>query len=230
MKSEISWQTVAVLGLALAASVAVFFGVPGEYRSEALLGTNGGFAIVLALTRALIVSKRDDDDDGSGGNPLNLFATPASGLKRNGHISQRLPKRPLTRVMSLLALLSFSGCGSSALRTHATIGTVAAVSLQASHGALVTSCTTLRDACADDACVARVRSDCTTAADAQDAAVAVVRAYLDAIEVASLADEGRVASALFAALDAAVNAWESLGRALGAVGYTLPALPAWGAQ
>lgn len=130
----------------------------------------------------------------------------------------------MTRAL-VFALVFASGCGASSLRTHATIGAIAASALATSEIAIVDTCRARRDACAGGlACVESVRASCVDAAAAQDATRDVVSVYLDAIEIAALADDGRVAEALAGALVAAQSAWAALGRTLGELGISLPSI------
>jgi hypothetical protein len=80
--------------------------------------------------------------------------------------------------------------------------------------------------CHDDGCLEDVRHDCEAAAIARDTAHAAVRAYVDAIEVAAHADEGRVAEALDASLSGLARVYDETRRAvLALTGYALPELP-----
>lgn len=131
-------------------------------------------------------------------------------------------KRALSVPVGLVLLV---GCSPSALRTHATIALVASHTLEVTRASALASCAALRDTCAADvSCIERTRVDCLAVADAQDATVAAVAVYVDAVELAALADEGRVMEALRFALEAASRAWTSLGERLAVVGISLPAL------
>jgi len=129
----------------------------------------------------------------------------------------------------IVALVCLAGCSPSALRVHATTALVASQTLATSEAALLSTCTVARDSCADVACVDRVRADCVTAATAQDAATDAVRAYIGAVQVAHIADDGRVMAAVLHALDTATRAWEALGDALRPLGIPLPSLGIGGA-
>jgi hypothetical protein len=131
----------------------------------------------------------------------------------------------LVRFFAALALVTLIGCSPSALQTHATIALVASHTLEVTRASALATCAALRDTCAADAaCVEHTRTDCLAVADAQDATVAAVATYIDGIELAALADEGRVMEALRFALEAASRAWASLGERLAAVGIALPSL------
>lgn len=172
----------------------------GEERAELLALVASISAPVLAIMRALV------------GTP------PPSGPA-------------LAVLLALGASSTLSGCGSSALRTHATIGAVAAATLASTHEGILRTCTAARESCRGaEPCLAIAHERCGVAADAQDTARDVVGVYLDAIEVAALADEGGVLAALAGALEAAQRAWESLGHALGVLGVGLPQLPIGGAR
>lgn len=182
-------------------------------------------------------SKQDDDDPGAGGEAL--ADGPPTVPQR---VSVKRPERQLRKLAKLwrmglgmprlrvarlcaMSLALLVGCSPSALQTHATIALVASHTLEVTRASALATCTTLRDACAADAaCIEHTRADCLAVADAQDAAVAAVAVYVDAVELAALADEGRVMEALRFALEAASRAWVSLGERLAVVGISLPAL------
>lgn len=125
-----------------------------------------------------------------------------------------------------LALVLLAGCGASALRTHQTIATIARVSVVAAHPAIVSACETLMSRCTDDACLERVGHDCEAAAVARDTAHAAVRAYVDTIQIAAHADEGRVAPALDLALSTLARVYDAAREAIARMtGYQLPELP-----
>ena len=125
-----------------------------------------------------------------------------------------------------LALVLLAGCGASALRTHQTIATIARVSVVAAHPAIVSACETLMSRCTDDACLERVGHDCEAAAVARDTAHAAVRAYVDTIQIAAHADEGRVAPALDLALSTLARVYDAAREAIArTTGYQLPELP-----
>lgn len=130
----------------------------------------------------------------------------------------------------LVALPLASGCGASALRTHARVAVVASSALAVSHATLVETCTALRDSCVGDAaCIAPHRERCEAAAVAQDGARDAVDAYIGALEVAHLAGDGAdVLGALMLALEVARRAWEGATRAFSALDIQLPTLPAGG--
>lgn len=251
---EIRWPTVALVAAVVAGIVAVFAFAGPDERADllgilAMLGTAGAAVMRAAFGaqpaptpkrigshdydfrrcsecgREVAVeghaegcSKRDDDDPGEGGEVL------ADGPPT---VPQRVSSRrnTLLAVPTGLALALLVGCSPSALQTHATIALVASHTLEATRAAEDATCLSLRDACAADlACLTSTKDTCVTIGDAQDAAVAAVEIYVDAVQLAGLADEGRVMEALRFALEAAARAWVSLGERLAVVGISLPAL------
>jgi hypothetical protein len=186
-------------------------------------------------------SKRDDDP-GAGGEVL-ADGPPTRPTRIPERVSVKRPERQLRKLAKLWRMglgmpaqrvarlcvaclaLTLSACSPSALQTHATIALVASHTLEVTRVSALATCAARRDTCAADAaCVERVRTDCLAVADAQDATVAAVAVYVDSIELAALADEGRVMEALRFALEAASRAWASLGERLAAVGIALPSL------
>lgn len=160
-------------------------------------------------------SAPDDDDDDSQ-PPASSDGPPTR--------PQRRPTIPPGAMALVLALLA--GCSPSALRTHQTIATIARVSVVAAHPAIVSACETLMSRCTDDACLERVGHDCEAAAVARDTAHAAVRAYVDTIQIAAHADEGRVAPALDLALSTLARVYDAAREAIARLtGYQLPALP-----
>lgn len=137
-------------------------------------------------------------------------------------------RTPPPAALVLLALLPFlGGCGASALRTHATIATVASVAVASAAPAVPAACDAALTSC-DGAqpCVDETAERCRVAARATDGLVAAVRGYVDAVEVATYADEGQTLPALLAAWQGLVRLWPSVVAALGALGVTVPTLPA----
>ena len=179
---------------------------------------------------------KGDDDPGEGGEVL-AEEPPTKPLPHLGHprslvrsiqrhaIALACLVRSIQRHAIALACLVLSACSPSALQTHATIALVASHTLEVTRASALSTCTALRDTCAADAaCVESTRADCLAVADAQDVAVAAVSSYVDAVEIAALADEGRVMEALRFALEAAASAWAELGARLAAVGIALPSI------
>lgn len=136
--------------------------------------------------------------------------------------------RPMLRgpALALIVGLGASGCGASALRTHATIATVASVAVASAAPAVPVACEASLTACHGEApCVTETAERCKVAASAADGLVAAVRGYVDAVEVASYADEGSVLPALLAAWSGLVRLWPTVVAVLAAIGVTVPALP-----
>lgn len=199
---EISWPTVAMLGLVLAAGVAVWVTAEAPHREEILAALAVAGPTILALMRAALV------------------------------VEGRPPSPPPSAALLVIALpfaLSTSGCGPSALATHARVYAFAAVTLETTHASLVASCQAAHDACAGDAqCLSDAREACEVAAVAQDSTRDAVELYEGVIRAASVAESGDVMGSVMQALALAAQAWASLGARLAAIGITLPALPALG--
>lgn len=199
---EVSWPTVAMLGLVLAAGVAVWMTAEAPHREEILAALAVAGPTILALMRAALVVE---------GGPS---APPPSAV--------------LLAVALPLALAAH-GCGPSALATHARVYAFAAVTLETTHASLVASCQAAHDACSGDTqCLSSARETCETAALAQDSTRDAVELYEGVIRAASLAEGGDVMGSVMQALALAAQAWASLGARLATVGVTLPALPALG--
>jgi len=155
---------------------------------------------------------------------LGAIGTAIAGLMRP-ILSRRY--EPLVLLLAVsLGLPALAGCGASALRTHATIGAVAQVTMSSTRELVPAGCDAALTACHGDAeCIDRTAGDCRTAATAYDSALAGVRAYLDAVQVAAMGDEGLVLPALLVGLQSLAHLWESTRAALAGVGVSLPALP-----
>lgn len=247
---EIRWPTVALVAAVVAGIVAIFAFAGPDERSDllgilAVLGTTGAavmraaFGAQPAPTPKRIELPRDEDDDDPGAGGEVLADGPPTVPQR---VSVKRPDRQLRKLAKLwrmglgmprlrvarlcaMSLALLVGCSPSALQTHATIALVASHTLEATRAAEDATCLSLRDACAADlACLTSTKDTCVTIGDAQDAAVAAVEIYVDAVQLAGLADEGRVMEALRFALEAAARAWVSLGERLAVVGISLPAL------
>lgn len=185
---------------------------------------------------------KGDGDPGEGGEvlaeeppakplprtPRRVTLSPRAVVKESltphlGH--PRSLVRSIQRHIIALACLMLSACSPSALQTHATIALIASHTLEVTRASALSTCAALRDTCAADAaCIESTRTNCLAVADAQDVAVAAVSSYVDAVEIAALADEGRVMEALRFALEAAASAWAELGARLAVVGIALPSI------
>lgn len=226
------WKTVAFTGVICTAIVLVFvFAGPDERLS--LLTTLGiiGTAVAASMRAAFaapaqtpkrieLPRKSDDDDDGDAGKEVLVEEPPTT------------PHRPPPVRVNQHAMLALAGgiaiacaaCSPSALQSHATTALIARHALEMTHDAIGVTCTTLAHECADDACLAAREADCAAASHAQEAAVAAVLTYADAIELAALADEGQVMATLRFALEAAARAWTEAGQRLATIGITIPAI------
>ena len=198
-----------------------------------------------APKRIELPRKNDDGGDGNDGDagsevladdgpptaprprvPARVTHPPRAAVKDSLIARFRRPLVLLTAAFVLALSVPFFviGCSPSALQTHATTALVARHTLNMTHDAIEVTCATLARECADDACLAARESECTAASHAQDAAVAAVLTYADAIELAALADEGQVMATLRFALDAAARAWTEAGLRLATIGISLPSI------
>lgn len=135
-------------------------------------------------------------------------------------------RRARVLVPVLLVALATQACGASALRTHASVGTVAAVTVASTAPLVAPACDAALTSChGDAACIESTGESCLAASRAHDGVRAGVSAYLDAIEVAALADEGEVLPALATALRGLAALWEATRVALAPLHVELPALP-----
>lgn len=192
----------------------------GTYQTTVISWpTVAALALVLATLCVVWVTSPDHRGDilaGVGALGAVLLAALPGALRR---------ARILVPLL-LVALPLASGCGASALRTHATVGTVAAVAVASTAPLVAPACdVALTDCHGDAACVDRTGDACLAASRAHDAARAGVSAYLDAIEVAALADEGEVLPALATGLRGLASLWEAARVALAPLHVELPALP-----
>lgn len=143
-------------------------------------------------------------------------------------LTGKAPRLFLSLLLAALACAApLTGCGASALRTHATIGSVAAVTLGHAAPLVAPACDVALTQCRGEvACVTETAERCRVATGAVEGLVLVTRGYLDAIEVASMADEGEVMPALLTGLSRLVVRWAEVVALLGRFGVALPALPA----
>jgi hypothetical protein len=137
--------------------------------------------------------------------------------------------RPMLVPPAALVLVAFlgSGCGASALRTHATIATVASIAIGGAAPLVAPTCDAALTACHGEAqCVSETAERCRVAGASVDGLALATRAYIDAIEVASMAEEGETLPALMTGLSRLVVRWGEVVALLGRFGVELPALPA----
>ncbi len=133
---------------------------------------------------------------------------------------------PLGALLAVSLALGASGCGASALRTHATIATVASASLGAAAPLVAPSCDLALSSCAGaEQCIAETVDRCRIATAAAEGLIASTSLYIDAIDAAALADEGLVLPALLALAGALARGWAAAVAQLASVGVTLPGLP-----
>lgn len=131
MKRQLEWPTAAVLIAVLITLGACVMLVDPESQSEALALVGSLGAVVLAVMRAIYQqpSKPDDDDDDDGPGTLTRFATPPRGLT-NGRMHPKPDPRTVRMRSALVGFaMLLSGCGASALQTHATVASAAAMSI-----------------------------------------------------------------------------------------------------
>jgi hypothetical protein len=214
---HIEWPTAIVLCVVLGSMVAVWALADAGERADILGGIGAAGSVLLAAMRAML-SRQGPPPPGHA-NGLDREAPLEDG--RRSHLPTSL------RVVALAALVVLPACGASALRTHATVGTVASVTVASTAPLVPAACDVALAGCrGDSACIDARAEDCRVAAAAHDATRVAVRSYLDAIEIASLADEGLVLDALRAGLVALAARWTEAVAALARVGLELPALPA----
>lgn len=220
MPPRIEWPTAAVLLGVLASMTAVWALASPEQRADLLTGIGAAGSVMLAIMRA-ILSRQDP--------PPPTSRSSANGIDRHDPLQDdRGSHLPGSLRVALLVPLAIAvaGCGASALRTHATVGTVAAVTVASTAPLVAPACdAALTDCHGDAACIDRTGATCLAASRAHDAARAGVTAYLDAIEVAALADEGEVLPALATGLRGLAALWEAARVALAPLRVELPALP-----
>lgn len=219
---HIEWPTAIVLCALFAALFGVWALSSPEQRADLLTGVAAVGGVVLSLMRALLSAQRP---------PAPPPPPHANGLDRDAleDVDTTHLQRSIAPVLAVVLAGALSGCGPSALATHARVYAFAAVTLEQSHTTLVASCRAARDACAGDAqCLADAREACEVAAVAQDGTRDAVEVYEGVIRAASVAESGDVMGSVVQALALAAQAWASLGARLAAIGITLPALPAIG--
>lgn len=138
---------------------------------------------------------------------------------------RRASRLDALRVAIGLGLL-LPGCGASALSTHASIAVGLEASLGVSRGLIAPACDVSLTAChGDQACLDGVAHDCRSAVAAWEVGHAAVLGYVEALQAASLADDGAVLDALAMVLATTARTWAATVSALATVGVTLPAIP-----
>lgn len=128
-----------------------------------------------------------------------------------------------------LALLAVcvTGCGASALQSHATAATVITVAAQGAGDVAVASVEHAAQQCSDAACVERVREAGAVVAVTHESLRIAALTYREAVEVAAAAQEGdTLLSALVTALARVVVQWDALVAVLRErLDADLPSLP-----
>lgn len=217
---RISWPTAAVIVATFAAMLGFYALSKGEDRTEAILLIGAIGTTVAGILRSLLT-------------PPAPPAPPARPSDQDGPPTRhRRPTRADTtptipRVALVLGLLlPLPGCGASALSTHATIAVSMEAGLGVSRGLIAPACDVSLTAChGDQACIDGVARDCRSAVAAWEVGHAAVLGYVEALQAASLADEGSVLDALAMVLATTARTWAATVAALATVGVTLPSIP-----
>jgi hypothetical protein len=205
----------------LASLTAVWALASPEQRADLLTGIGAVGSVVLAIMRAMLSQQ-------SAPPPSLDRANGLDDSPPDEHRPSRLP--PSFRVLAPVLLVTLPACGASALRTHATIATVASSTIAATAPLATPACDAALTSCEGrSACIDETAQRCRVAAAALEAAASATRGYIDGIEIAALADEGLAMPALLAALRALVRAWGEASATLAAIGIQLPSLPLVGA-
>lgn len=123
---------------------------------------------------------------------------------------------------------TLSGCGASALTSHATAATVLTVATAGASELAVESVQMALDQCSDEPCIARVEEAGRVVTVAQEGLRLATLTYREAVEVAAAAESGDdLLSALVAALARVVREWDALVAVLREqLSADLPMLPA----
>ena len=135
------------------------------------------------------------------------------------------PSPPMLPVLALLGL-TLAGCGASAIRTHATASTVAAVTLDQGRRALVAETRESIAACSGDrACLDAAEARIAPLGVAFDAVRLAAVAHREAVEAAHVAGDGdAVGLALGRAWHVLADEWPSFLAMLQAAGVDVGAL------
>lgn len=245
---RISWPTAAVIVATFAAMLGFYALSKGEDRTEAILLIGAIGTTVAGILRSLLTPPappappaRPSDQDGPPTRPrrpMRADTTPTipriAVLVVPGALrafSQQITRfahsiRPISGPTLFVAVLALSGCGASALSTHATIAVGLEASLGVSRGLIAPACDVSLTAChGDQACIDGVARDCRSAVAAWEVGHAAVLGYVEALQAASLADEGSVLDALAMVLATTARTWAATVAALATVGVTLPSIP-----
>ncbi len=218
---RIEWPTAAALTAVLAALVAVWALASPEQRATMLTGVGAIGSVGLAVMRAML-SAQD-----AAPPPVAPPRSP-NGIDKHNPLSRDSDRGALrvgALVLACLVCLPALGCGASALRTHATIATIAAGTLASTAPLVAPACDAALAGCDGAAvCIDSTVERCRVATVAAEGALVATRGYIDAIDAASLADEGLVLPALLSLASALAARWAEVVAALAGVGVTLPAL------
>lgn len=218
---RIEWPTAAALTAVLAALVAVWVVASPEQRATMLTGVGAIGSVGLAVMRAMLSAQN------AAPPPVAPPPRSPNGIDKHDPLSRDSDRGALRVGAMLLALVCLPalGCGASALRTHATIATIAAGTLASTAPLVAPACDAALAGCdGAAACIDSTAERCRVAAVAAEGALVATRGYIDAIDVASLADEGLVLPALLSLASALAARWAEVVAALAGVGVTLPAL------
>ena len=219
---RIEWPTAAALTAVLAALVAVWVVASPEQRATMLTGVGAIGSVALAVMRAML-SAQD-----AAPPPVAPPLRSPNGLDKHDPLSRDSDRGALrvgALVLACLVCLPALGCGASALRTHATIATIAAGTLASTAPLVAPACDAALAGCdGAAACIDSTAERCRVAAVAAEGALVATRGYIDAIDIASLADEGLVLPALLSLASALAARWAEVVAALAGVGVMLPPL------
>lgn len=126
----------------------------------------------------------------------------------------------------LAASTLLHGCGASALRSHATATVIATIAVSSAEDVYLAHLDASQGECSDEACIDAARSAHRPAESAIALARVAVRAYRDAVEIASEADETQdLLAALVTAALRLVARWGEVVAAMAGLGVDVPPLP-----
>ena len=130
-----------------------------------------------------------------------------------------------TLTLITLSLTLLAGCGST-LGAFAAAGTFASSAIVSTAPLVPAACDHQLEACTegDTQCVADVGAQCREAAQAFEATTMATRLYVDAVQLAAMAQDDRVLPALLTGLRSLQVSWSALAQILARHGVTLPTL------
>jgi len=152
---------------------------------------------------------------------LGLPPTPAEDAATTR--PERIPPGSGTTLLVVCLALASHGCGASALQVSAASTVVAMRAVHVTGDVVHADEQIVREACADDACLAQNRAQHHSAELAIDALRIAVLAWMDAIGLALTADGGSTQDVLTAAAQAAIARAGDVVRELLNAGVAIPA-------